>query len=101
MKFKQKTGALVSLSYHRKSRVLLVVLLFEFQQKVDVLFGIMQISNKIQNNSVVNFKRSQELATGIKYFIKHQRPDIPEKYLEIQFSTSRIFPSLVTGIVDG
>ena len=35
------------------------------------------------------------------YFTKHQYPDVPVKCMEILFSTSNIYPSLVVGVVDG
>ena len=46
------------------------------------------------------FKRGQELASAIQYYLKNQHSDVPSKCLEIQFTTSRIYSSPV-GIVDG
>ena len=70
-------------------------------EKVDDLFGNMQISYQMNTGKFMNFKQGQELASGIKHFLKHQRPDVPEKCFEVHFSTSRIYPSLVVGVVDG
>ena len=70
-------------------------------EKVDNLFCAMHISYLMSNSKFKNFKRGQELATWIRHFIRNQCIDVPEKCLEIQFSTSRIFLSLVVGIVDG
>ena len=61
----------------------------------------MQLSYTMQNHIIVYFQQGQELATAISHCIKYQRPDVPKKCLEIQFATSRIYPSLVTGIVNG
>ena len=65
------------------------------------MFGTIQLSYTIQNHTVVYFKQDQELATIISHSIKHQRPDVLKRCLEIQFATSIIYPSLVVGVVDG
>ena len=70
-------------------------------EKVETLFGNIQISYQMDTGKFMNFKQGQELASGIKYLLKYQRPNVWENFLEIQFSTSRIYPSLVAGIVDG
>ena len=41
--------------------------------KIDNLFGKMEISYALNNGKVVNFQQGQDLATGMTYFIKHQR----------------------------
>ena len=60
----------------------------------------MLLSYRKANGSYVYFERGQELASAIQYFVKNPRHDVPSKCLEIQFSTSRIYPFPV-GIVDG
>ena len=69
--------------------------------KIDKLFGKMEISYALNTGKIVNFKRGQDLANGMVHYIKHQRPEIPEKCIEKLFSTSNIYPSLVVGVVDG
>ena len=70
-------------------------------KKVDTLFGIMQISFVQQNGLlVVHFICGQDLARGIIHALKHQHANVPEKCLKVQFSTSRIFPTL-SGMVGG
>ena len=48
----------------------------------------------------MQFKRGQDLATGMLHFISHQREDVPTKCMEVLLSISRIYPSPI-GIVDG
>ena len=64
------------------------------------MFKPMLLSYKLGNSKYTYFKRGQELVSEFQYFLKNQRPDVPSKCLEIQFTTSRIYPSPV-GIVDG
>ena len=54
----------------------------------------------MKNGSIINFKRGQELATGMVHFIKNQRDDVPAKCMEVLLSISKIYPSPI-GIVDG
>ena len=70
-------------------------------EKVDDLFQTMQLNYKMINGKYVYFKQRQELATAIQYFLKNPRPEVPSKCMEIQFTTSRIYPSLVASVVDG
>ena len=89
---------LTHMTYHIKqgSGTLLKFETTEF----DALFGNMQIGYQIASAKVMNFKRGKELTSEIRHFVKNQRVDVPEKCIKIQFSTSRIYPSLLVGIVD-
>ena len=58
--------------------------------KIDKLFGKMEISYALNNGKVVNFQQGQDLATRMTYFIKHQRPEVPIKCMEILSLTSNI-----------
>ena len=69
--------------------------------KIETLFGKMEISYALNTGKIMNFCRGQDLANGMMHYIKHQRPEIPNKCMEILFSTSNIYPSLVVGAVDG
>ena len=69
--------------------------------RIDKLFGKMEMSYLMYNGKYVNFQRGQDLATGILYFICSQRPDVPGKCMEVLISASNIYPSLVVGVVDG
>ena len=60
----------------------------------------MQLTYTMQNKNVIYFKRVEELVEATVHFLKHQRPEVPSKCLEIQSTTSRIYPSPI-GIVDG
>ena len=61
----------------------------------------MEISYALTSGKIVNFRRGQDLASGMVHYIKNQRPEIPTKCMEILFSTSNNYPSLVVGAVDG
>ena len=69
-------------------------------EKVEKLFKTMLLSYKMSNGKHSYFKRGQDLALAIIYSLQNKRQDVPEKCLEVQFSLSRIYPSLI-GIVDG
>ena len=68
--------------------------------KVEALFKLIQISYQLSTDKLVHFKRGQELAAVIQHFLKHQPQEVLPKCIEILFSTSRIYLSLV-GVVDG
>ena len=68
--------------------------------QVEKLFKTIMMSYKMNNDKYMYFKQGQEIATVIQYFLKYQRDHVPSKCLEIQFTTSRIYPSPV-GIMDG
>ena len=58
------------------------------------------VTTRTETGGIVNFKQGQELATRIRHYIRHQRLDVLAKCLETLVSTSRIFQSLVVGVVD-
>ena len=61
------------------------------RSKKDKVEKFRQLSYKLGNVTSVYFKRGQELALAIQYFLKTLRPDVPSKCMEIQFTTSRIY----------
>ena len=68
--------------------------------QVQVLFENMLLSYKMKNNKVMQFKRGQDLASGMVHFIANQQEDVPAKCMEVLLLISTIYPS-PTGIVDG